>query len=161
MHPGSTRMKRHEEKDEPAPVCRNRKAGFLYDIQDRIEAGIVLVGTEVKSLRAHGGDISDAYAAIDGGELFLHQAHISEYKNAGYGGHLPKRTRKLLVHRQQIKRLTGKLVERGFTLVPLAIYFKNGKAKILLGLAKGKRKFDRRHAIQEKDMQRQMRRERE
>jgi len=148
------------KKDEPGEtVCRNKKASYLYTIEERIEAGLELAGSEVKSLRQRNADLSDAYAAIRDDEVFLFKAHIAEYKNAGYRGHEPKRARKLLLNRQEIRRLRGKLVERGFTLVPLAIYFKNGWAKVLLGLAKGKRKFDRRKAIQEKDMRRAMRKE--
>jgi SsrA-binding protein len=148
------------KKDEQGEtVCRNKKAFHLYAIEERIEAGLELAGSEVKSLRLRNADLSDAYAAIRDGEVFLFQAHIAEYKNAGYGGHEPKRARRLLLHRPEIRRLRGKLVERGFTLVPLAIYFKGGWAKVLLGLAKGKRKFDRRKAIQEKDMRRALRKE--
>lgn len=141
-------------------VCRNKKAFHLYHIEEKIEAGLALTGSEVKSLRARNADLSDAYAAIKDGELFLHQAHIAEYKHAGYGGHEPKRTRKLLLHKSQIKRLRGKLVERGYTLIPISIYFKQGWAKVELGLAKGKKKFDRRKAIQEKDHRKAMRKER-
>ena len=148
------------KKDEQGEtVCRNKKATYLYAIEERIEAGIELAGSEVKSLRQRNADLSDAYAAIKDDELFLFQAHIAEYKNAGYRGHEPKRVRKLLMHRHEIRRPSGKLGERGFTLVPLAIYFKNGWAKLLLGLSKGKRKLDRRKAIQEKDMRRALRKE--
>lgn len=152
-------MGKKEEKSDQQVVCRNKKAAYLYHIQERIEAGIVLVGSEVKSLRAKNVDLSDAYAAIKEGEIFLYQAHIAEYKDAGYEGHNPKRLRKLLMHKHEIRKLRGKLVERGYTLIPLSIYFLSGKAKLLLGLAKGKRKFDRRKAIQERDMKRAMRRE--
>jgi SsrA-binding protein len=149
------------KEDASRIVCRNKKAFHLYKIEERIEAGLVLSGSEVKSLRARNADLSDAYAAIKEGELFLHKAHIAEYSHAGYGGHEPKRTRKLLLRKHEIRRLRGKLVERGYTLVPLSIYFKEGWAKIELGLAKGKRKFDRRKAIQDKDHRKAMRKERD
>src|SRR6185503_8678497 len=115
-----------------------------YAIDDTFEAGIVLVGSEVKSLRAGHADLVDAYARIDKGELFLLGANIPVYKNAGTFGHEPRRTRKLLIHKAQIRRLQGKLTERGFTLVPLSIYWKDGFAKIELGLGKGKQHQDRR-----------------
>jgi SsrA-binding protein len=149
------------KEDASHIVCRNKKAFHLYNIEEKIEAGLALTGSEVKSLRARNADLSDAYAAIKDGELFLYQAHIAEYKHAGYGGHEPKRTRKLLLHKHQIRRLRGKLVERGYTLIPISIYFKEGWAKVELGLAKGKRKFDRRRAIQEKDHRKAMRKEKD
>ena len=148
-----------EDDPDVKPVCRNRKASYLYHIEEKVEAGIVLTGSEVKSLRRRNMDISDAYAAVKDGEVFLLQAHIAPYENAGYASHNPKRERKLLLHRMQIKRLRGKLAERGFTLVPMSIYFRKGKAKVLLGLAKGKRKYDRRKAIKDKDFKRELRRE--
>jgi SsrA-binding protein len=149
------------KEDASHIVCRNKKAFHLYNIEEKIEAGLALTGSEVKSLRARNADLSDAYAAIKDGELLLYQAHIAEYKHAGYGGHEPKRTRKLLLHKHQIRRLRGKLVERGYTLIPISIYFKEGWAKVELGLAKGKRKFDRRRAIQEKDHRKAMRKEKD
>ena len=151
--------RKNEEDPDVTTVCRNRKATYLYHIEERIEAGLVLAGSEVKSLRQRNADISDAYATVKEGEVFLLQAHIAPYENAGYASHNPKRERKLLLHRMQIKRLRGKLAERGFTLVPMSIYFRRGKAKVLLGLAKGKRKYDRRKAIKDKDMKRDLRQE--
>jgi SsrA-binding protein len=129
-------------------VCRNRRARYLYRVETRFEAGIVLKGTEAKSLRAGQVDLSDAYAAFEDRELWLHNAHISEYKNAGYVSHEPKRT-----------RLRVKISERGYTLVPLAVYFKGGYAKVELGLARGKRKFDRRESVRKRDEARDKRRE--
>lgn len=140
-------------------VCRNRRARYLYRIEGRIEAGMVLEGPEAKSLRGGQADLSDAYAAFEGGELWLRNAHISEYANAGYVGHEPKRARKLLLHRKELTRLRVKLTERGYTLVPLAIYFKGGYAKVELGLARGKRKVDRREAVRKRDEARDERRE--
>ncbi|HJK97992.1 MAG TPA: SsrA-binding protein SmpB [Polyangiaceae bacterium LLY-WYZ-14_1] len=138
-------------KKESSPgellVARNPKATAKLDIEERLEAGLVLTGSEVKSLRNRRADLEGAYATIDGGELFLHQMHVAPYEQAGAFGHAPKRTRKLLVHRRQIERLQGRLALRGFTLVPLQLYFKNGRAKIELGLGKGKAQSDRREAI--------------
>lgn len=128
-------------------VCRNPKATHDYEIEERLEAGLVLTGSEVKSLRARGGNLEGAYASIDHDELFLHSAHIAPYAQAGVFGHEPKRARKLLVHREEIKRLTGRLDQRGYTLVPLQIYFKTGRAKVELGLGKGRKQSDRRHEI--------------
>lgn len=129
-------------------VCRNAKATKRFDIEDRLEAGVVLVGSEVKSLRQRRGDLEGSYASIDGSELWLHGMHIPPYAQAGpHFAHEPKRSRKLLVHRHQIERLRGKLAVRGYTLVPLRVYFKNGRAKVELGLGKGKRLHDRREDI--------------
>jgi len=154
-------MAKQEEIPDVKVVAKNKKATYLYSIEERIEAGIALQGSEVKSLRAKNVDISDAYAVVKEGEAFLFQAHIAEYKNAGYRGHDPKRVRKLLLHSHEIRKLRVKLVERGFTLIPLLIYFRKGKAKLLLGLARGRKKFDRRRAIKEKDMKKAMRREKD
>jgi SsrA-binding protein len=150
------------KKDAPGGekvVCRNRQAGRLYDIEKRLEAGLVLMGTEVKSLRGGQADLSDAYAAFEGTELWLHKLHIAEYVNAGYMKHEPKRSRKLLMHRHELTRLRVKLKERGFTLIPVSIYFKGGKAKVELGLASGKRKVDRRQDVRKRDEDRDQRRE--
>ncbi len=129
-------------------VCRNPKATHDYDIEQRLEAGMVLKGSEVKSLRLREGNLEGAYASIDGSELFLHGMHIAPYPQAaGVFGHELKRSRKLLVHRQEILRLVGQLGQRGYTLVPLSVYFKNGRAKVELGLGKGKRRGDKRQDI--------------
>ena len=138
-------------------VCRNKRAQIHYSFDESFEAGIVLVGSEVKSLRAGQADLVDAYARIDRGELFLLGANIPLYKNAGTFGHEPRRTRKLLVHKAQIRRLQGKLTERGFTLVPLSIYWKDGRAKVELGLGKGKKHEDRRDALDKKESDRELR----
>lgn len=128
-------------------VCRNPKARHDFDIEEKLETGIVLTGSEVKSLRARRADIEGAYAAITSGELFLHNMHIAPYEQAGAFGHEPKRPRKLLAHRTEILRLVGKLAQRGYTLVPLSVYFKAGRAKIELGLGRGKKREDRREDI--------------
>jgi SsrA-binding protein len=138
-------------------VCRNKRARIHYTFDESFEAGVVLVGSEVKSLRAGQADLVDAYARIDDGELFLLGANIPVYKNAGTFGHEPRRTRKLLVHKAQIRRLQGKLTERGFTLVPLSIYWKEGRAKIELGLGKGKKHEDRRDSLDKKESDKELR----
>jgi SsrA-binding protein len=137
-----------------APVIRNRKAFHDYHILDRWEAGIALVGSEVKSLRAGKANLQDAYARIEGGEVYLINAHISLYDPASRANHDPRRNRKLLLHKREIRRLIGKVVEKGLTLIPLSIYFKNGKVKVEIALATGKRKYDKRAAIKEKDIRR-------
>ncbi|MFW6050911.1 MAG: SsrA-binding protein SmpB [Myxococcota bacterium] len=132
-------------------VCRNPKATQRFEIEERLEAGMVLVGSEVKSLRQRRADLEGAYASIDGSELWLHGMHIAPYPQAGpHLQHEPKRRRKLLVHRHQIERLRGKLAVRGYTLVPVRVYFKGGRAKVELGLGKGKRLADRREEIKRK-----------
>lgn len=139
-------------------VCRNRKAYFEYHIDDLYEAGLVLKGTEVKSLRLGKANIEDSYARFRDGEVFLLNAHISPYPHASTENHEPTRPRKLLLHRQEMKRLLGKLTERGYTLIPLKLYFKNGHAKVELGLAKGKKKFDKRESIRRREEQRELER---
>jgi SsrA-binding protein len=140
-------------------VVTNKKARFLYEIIETFEAGIVLQGTEVKSLRLGKGNLQDSYATIKDGETFLYNMHISPYEQGNIYNHEPDRVRKLLLHKQEIKRLTSKVVERGMTLVPLKIYFKNGRAKVELGLARGKSLVDRRKDIAKRDEQRIVERE--
>jgi len=140
-------------------VVTNKKARFLYEIIETLEAGLVLQGTEVKSLRLGKGNLQDSYATIKDGEMFLYNMHISAYEQGNIYNHEPDRIRKLLLHKQEIKRLTGKVVERGMTLVPLKIYFKNGRAKVELGLARGKSLVDKRKDIAKRDTQRIMERE--
>ena len=141
-------------------VTENRKARHEFHIEDEIEAGMVLQGTEVKSLREGRANLKDAHGKIKNGELYLYQMHISPYPFAYYGNHEPERPRKLLLHKSELKRLVGKVQEKGFTLVPMRVYFKNGKAKVKIALARGKRKFDKREAIKERDLKREMDRER-
>ena len=128
-------------------VCRNPKAQHDFDIEEKLEAGMVLQGSEVKSLRARRADLEGAYASMTGSELFLHGMHIAPYEQAGPFGHEPKRVRKLLVHRAEIQRLIGKLALRGYTLVPVSVYFKSGRAKVELALGRGKKREDRREDI--------------
>lgn len=139
-------------------VCQNKKAYHDYFIDETFEAGIVLVGTEVKSLRLSMANLKDSYAIIrNGGELFLTNAHISPYKQADrFTMPEPDRTRKLLLHREEINKLIGKIKEKGYTLIPTKIYFKNGKAKVEIALAKGKKHFDKRETIKKKTVEREM-----
>ncbi len=141
-------------------IATNKKARHNYAIESEYEAGVVLVGTEVKAIREGRVSFQDAYADIKNGEIFIRQLHISQYKYAHSDNHDTLRTRKLLLHRSEIKRLTGKIRERGYTLIPLQIYFKNHNIKILIGLGKGKKLFDKRETIKKKDMKRDLDRER-
>ena len=140
-------------------IIANKKARFQYEIVEQIESGLVLQGTEVKSLRMGKVNLTDSYANIINGEIFLYNLHISPYEPGTVFNHEPLRVRKLLLHKQEIKRLTGKVQEKGMTLVPLKIYFKNGRAKIELGLCRGKKTVDRRRDIARKDEERQLQRE--
>ena len=136
-------------------VAKNRRARFDYAIEDTLECGLVLTGTEVKAMRAGKLNISDAYVGPKDGELFLMNAHVGEYKNAGRFQHEPKRARKILVHRRERDRLIGAAKREGMTLVPLSIYFnKRGIAKLSLGLAKGKKTVDKRRDIADRDWKR-------
>ena len=141
-------------------IANNKKARHNYHIDVEYEAGIVLVGSEVKAIRGGRVSFKDAYADIKNGELFLRQLHISEYKYAYNANHEALRTRKLLLHRYEIDKLWGKIKEKGYTLVPLKIYFKNDKIKVLIGLGKGKKLYDKRESIKQKDIKRDMDRER-
>jgi SsrA-binding protein len=147
------------EKGHIKIIAENRKARRNYFIVDQYEAGMVLKGTEVKSLRLGRANLKDSYARIKNGEVFVYQLHIAPYPFAYYDNHDPLRPRKLLLHKHEIKRLYGKMNEKGQTLVPLKLYFKGGKAKILLALAKGKRQYDKREAIRRRDEQRDLDRE--
>ena len=145
-------------KDQVKPIARNRKAFHDYEILDKLEAGIELRGTEVKSLRNGKVQMADAYARVEEGELYLVGLHISPYEKTAYGNHEPTRKRRLLAHRREIRRLAGKLNERGLTLVPLSLYFRRGWAKVELGLARGKRQYDKRQDIKRREHQRQIER---
>jgi SsrA-binding protein len=136
-------------------VTVNRKARHDYEILETYEAGLVLIGSEVKSLRAGRVNLKDSFARVDRGEAYLVNAHISPYEAASRFGHEPERTRKLLLHRAQIDKLAGKVNERGLTVVPLKIYFKNGRAKVELGLGRGKKAYDKRESIKRREMQRE------
>ena len=139
-------------------IAENRKARHDFHIVERVEAGIALTGTEVKSLRDGGGNIRESYAQLRDGEMFLIGANIAPYRQGNLQNHEPMRDRKLLLHRREIEQLGAKVAQRGMTLVPLALYLANGKVKLELGLAKGKEGVDKRHAIAERDAKRQMER---
>ena len=139
-------------------VVTNRKARHDYHIEGTYEAGLVLQGTEVKSLRDSKANLVDSYAGLRQGEAFLYNLHISPYSHGNIENHEPKRTRKLLLHKEEIRKLVGKLKEKGYTLVPLRIYFSGNRAKVELGLGKGKKLFDKRKAIAEKTAQRDVER---
>jgi len=136
-------------------VAQNRKARYDYHIDDTYEAGLVLQGTEVKSLRAGRATLVDGFAEIEGGEAFLLGVHIPEYTEGTWTNHEPRRRRKLLLHRAEIDRLQSRVDERGYTLIPTALYFKDGKAKVELALARGKKSYDKRHAIAERQANRE------
>lgn len=137
-------------------ICRNRRATHDFDILDRLECGLVLQGTEVKSLRAGHAQLDDAFARVEDGEVWLYGLEIPEYEYGNVLNHKPKRPRKLLLHRQQITRFAAKAQQEGLTLIPLRLYFKNGRAKVELALAKGKKKYDKREALRQRDAQRQI-----
>jgi len=139
-------------------ICQNKKARHNYSIEDTYEAGIALMGTEVKSLREGRANLGDSYGKIKNGEVYLVDAHISPYTFGNRFNHDPLRTRKLLLHKKEIRRLIGKVQEKGFTLIPLRLYFFNGKAKVELGLGKGKKLFDKRETLKRKTMERDMER---
>ena len=141
-------------------VCQNRKARHEYFIEETFEAGMVLEGPEVKSLRDGRANLVDSYARVKKGEMFLYNMHISPYPFAHHVNLDPVKVRKLLLTREEIKRLIGKTEEKGYTMIPLKVYFSGGWAKVQIGLAKGKKKADKRQAIKEKDMKRDMERER-
>jgi len=137
-------------------IARNRRARFDYRIEDTYEAGLVLTGTEVKSLRAGRASLTDGFAQISDGEVWLHNVHIPEYTQGTWTNHEPRRTRKLLLHRKEIDKLSARTAEQGLTLVPLSLYFQDGKAKVELGLGRGKRTYDKRHDLATRDAAREM-----
>ncbi len=139
-------------------VAKNKKAYHDYFIEEKIEAGIVLTGTEIKSIRAGKANLKDSFATIKQGEVFLHNMHISPYEQGNRFNHEPTRARKLLLHRLEISKLIGKTKEKGYSLVPLSIYLKKGLAKLEMGLAKGKKMYDKRHDEAKKDAQREIER---
>lgn len=140
-------------------VAENRKARHDYFIEETLEAGIVLTGTEVKSLRSGKANIRDSFARVENGEVFLYDMHISPYEQGNRFNHEPKRPRKLLLHKHEIRRLIGKTREKGYTLIPLKVYFTaHGIAKVELALAKGKKLYDKREAIRERDAKREIER---
>ena len=136
-------------------VATNRKARHDYHIEDVYEAGLVLTGTEVKSLRAGRASLVDGFASVENGEAWLENVHIPEYSQGTWNNHSTRRKRKLLMHRSEIYKLAGKIKESGFTLIPLSLYFKDGRAKVELALAKGKREYDKRQTLKEQQDKRE------
>ncbi len=145
--------------DNIIEIIRNKKARFEYEILDTFEAGLVLRGTEVKSIRQKKVNIQESYARIKDGEVYIVGMNVSAYEMGNRFNHDPLRERKLLMHKHEIKKLIGKLNEKGYTLVPLRMYIKNGKVKIELGLGKGKAVYDKKKSIQDRDMKRDMQRD--
>lgn len=137
-------------------VCQNRKAYHDYHIEETIEAGISLLGTEVKSLRAGQANLKDSYVLVKDNEVFLLNCHISPYSHGNITNHEPLRTRKLLLHRKEIERLRGKVAQKGYTLIPLKVYFKGSMAKVDVGFAKGKQVFEKRDKIKEREAKREI-----
>ncbi|MBM4055881.1 MAG: SsrA-binding protein SmpB [Planctomycetes bacterium] len=138
-------------------IAKNRKAFYQYEILEKIEAGIVLTGTEVKSLRNKDVSINDSFAQIDRGEVFLYEMHIGEYKQGNRQNHEPKRKRKLLLHKREIAKIAGKVKQKGCTIIPLSLYFKNELAKLEIALVRGKTKFDKREDIKKRTVEREIR----
>lgn len=138
-------------------VADNRKARFDYEILETFEAGVALLGTEVKAIREGQGNLRDSYARVDGSEVWLLNMHISPYSHRGSAAHEERRQRKLLLHRHEIRKLIGRVAEKGLTLVPLELYFKKGRVKLLLGLARGKQTHDKRETIRRRETDRETR----
>ncbi len=146
-----------DRKNAERNIAENRKARHDFHLLETFEAGIVLLGTEVKSIREGRVNLRDSFARAEGGQVFLHNVHISPYSHRGYANHEPLRPRKLLLHRDEIRKLTGKTVIRGMTLVPVRMYFKNGRVKVAVALARGKKEYDRRDAERQADADREAR----
>ena len=146
------------KKDGIKVIAKNKKARYDYEILSTYEAGLVLMGTEIKSIRQGRIQLKDGYARIQGNEAFLHDVYIAPYPNAGPFNHDPTRPRKLLLHKREIRRLFGKIQEKGLALIPLSVYLKNSKAKVELGIGRGKRKYEKREAIKRQDARREIQR---
>ena len=156
MRPATTRAVAAEA--ERRVVARNRRARHDYHIEDVVEAGLVLTGTEMKSLRAGRASLTDGYGQITDGEIWLQGVHIPEYAHGTWTNHEPRRPRKLLLHRKEIDRLASKTAERGLTLIPLSLYFSNGRVKVELAVARGKRTYDKRQELAQRDAAREVER---
>jgi SsrA-binding protein len=148
---------RADRKRAERVIAENRKAHHDYHLLETFEAGMALVGTEVKAIREGRVNLRDSFARVDGGEVFVHNVHIGAYSSRGYADHEPLRPRKLLLHRQEIRKLVGKTTEKGMTLVPVRMYFLNGRVKIAISLAKGKKDYDRRETIRRREIDRETR----
>ena len=144
-------------KEDRRLIAENRKARHDYHVLDTWEAGVVLLGTEVKAIREGRVNLRDSYARVEDGEVFVYNVHISPYSHRGYSEHEPLRRRKLLLHRSEIRKLVGKTVERGMTLVPVRMYFKNRRVKMSIALAKGKKEYDKRETIKRREADRETR----
>ncbi|MBM4064369.1 MAG: SsrA-binding protein SmpB [Planctomycetes bacterium] len=139
-------------------IAKNRKAYFQYEILEKIEAGIVLTGTEVKSVRNRDVSINESFAHLNNGEIFVYEMHIGQYKQGNRQNHEPKRVRKLLLHKREIAKIAGKIKQKGYTMIPLSIYFKDGIVKVELALVRGKSKIDKREDIKKRDIDREIQR---
>ena len=146
-----------DEKDDTQPIADNRKAFHDYHILETFEAGIALLGTEVKGIREGQANLRDSFARVEGGEVWLFNVHINPYSHRGYVDHDPRRKRRLLLHKAEIRKLIGKTVEKGLTLVPTRLYFKHGKVKVALALAKGKQAHDKRETLRRREIDRETR----
>ena len=146
-----------EEKESIQPIADNRKAFHDYHILETFEAGIALLGTEVKGIREGQANLRDSYARVEKGEIWLFNVHINPYSHRGYVDHDPRRKRRLLLHKHEIRKLIGKTVEKGLTLVPTKLYFKNGKVKVAIALAKGKQDHDKRETLRRREVDRETR----
>ena len=152
----ATRTGSESDAERTIVLADNRKARFDYHIEDSLEAGIALQGTEIKSLRAGHANLRDGYARVEKGEVWLRNVHIAPWANAAHDNHDPLRPRKLLLHREQIGQLAGAVSQKGYTLVPLRMYTKNGRAKVEIGLARGKKRYEKRQVIKEREAAREM-----
>ena len=150
-------MDKTEREKAQTAIAENRKAHHDFHLLETFEAGIVLLGTEVKSIREGRVNLRDSFARVEDGEVFLYNVNISPYSHRGYADHEPLRRRKLLLHRDEIRKLIGKTVEKGMTLVPTRMYFKNGKVKVAVSLAKGKKEYDKRETIKRREVDRETR----
>jgi SsrA-binding protein len=154
----SAKKTKEDDKDEANhPIADNRKAFHDYHIIETFEAGIALLGTEVKGIREGQANLRDSFARVDRGEVWLFNVHINPYSHRGYVDHDPKRKRRLLLHKHEIRKLIGKTVEKGLTLVPTKMYFKNGKVKVAIALAKGKQDYDKRETMRRREVDRETR----
>src|SRR5512135_20096 len=150
-------MAKTDREQAQTTLADNRKAHHDYHLLETFEAGVVLLGTEVKAIREGRVNLRDSYARVEDGEVFLYNVNISPYSHRGYAEHEPLRRRKLLLHRQEIRKLIGRTVEKGMTLVPIRMYFKNGRIKVAISLAKGKKEYDKRETIKRREVDRETR----
>jgi SsrA-binding protein len=153
----SAKKKADDEKESSRPIADNRKAFHDYHILETFEAGIALLGTEVKGIREGQANLRDSFARVDKGEVWLFNVHINPYSHRGYSDHDPRRKRRLLLHKYEIRKLIGKTVEKGLTLVPTRMYFKNGKIKVSIALARGKQDHDKRETLRKREIDRETR----